>query len=300
MTVKHCFVEGMVYENRRGSFKIICIQDQKMRIQFDDGEQVNTTISDQARILGNMEREQQARQPAKSQRPKYPRWYGSSFTGFQDSDFKDDVTGTRWRSREHLGGAVTARLNSDQIFSSWAIYGQPNIHWATLKHRDPTHTHVQAKFLITLNPHHLNVGFYIERDNQEGAARKDWNSFLKWLSGNNNAHLIHQVMLSHNLQILDPYRLVYPTSLKLMIVPTQAGFEIKNDHESLESFNPEELPKKLEYLALVHSDHWLNILCGRCLTKSTVLASGSDIVSQIVDIFNVLLPAYENVARAYP
>jgi hypothetical protein len=55
----HRFLVGEAFENRRGSFKVVAISGDNMRILFASGEHVDTTTTAQERIITNIEREQQ-------------------------------------------------------------------------------------------------------------------------------------------------------------------------------------------------------------------------------------------------
>ena len=138
------FKVGNKYENRKGLFEVISIKGDSMIIQWENGEKISTDIEFQQTIIEGMERERQESirlEPKDNINPKkiHRRTSncGKKFNGFKESDFKKNVTGTNWRSRSCLGGAVTERLYANKFrFNSWAIYRMPTVHWDDIKHRE--------------------------------------------------------------------------------------------------------------------------------------------------------------------
>jgi hypothetical protein len=123
----HRFEVGGTYENEKGPFKVIALKGDLMRIEWDGGEQLVAKIALQESIQARLEREVRARTAGTT--GSSPTWMGRSFTGLLASDFSDDVTGTHWRSREQLGGAVTRLLAPPEPMNSWSIYQRPDVHW---------------------------------------------------------------------------------------------------------------------------------------------------------------------------
>ncbi len=268
-----------------------------MWITFEDGSSVKTSTEDQERILSNIEREflveaRSSRQKTSTKKTGYPHWYGSSFSGLQESDFNDEVTGTHWRCREQLGGAVTARIKSEKRYNSWSVYGRPEVHWAEVKHRGQERAHVQSKFWVKVNSASLSFGFYIERSNQDNAPRKDWNQFLDWLREPQNASHLHQLMTTQGLSIWDPYFPGYSPSLEVKIQPCPEGFIIQS--ATTQRIDVMEIADTLEQIAQEHPDIWLDILVGVEMPKAEVVAAKSEIAGKIADLFNRLRPIYEN------
>jgi Fe-S cluster assembly scaffold protein SufB len=48
------FVVGQQYENRKGVYEVLEIQGEAMRIRWDNGVEVDTTVDLQSRIIGGM------------------------------------------------------------------------------------------------------------------------------------------------------------------------------------------------------------------------------------------------------
>ena len=115
MSEKIEFEVGHKYENMKGVYEVISINGDSMIIRWESGEQISTPTDLQRRIIERMQRERQERDNEKIQNePKKPKRknrkstskYRSQFKGFEESDFKKNVTETNWRSRSCLGGPV--------------------------------------------------------------------------------------------------------------------------------------------------------------------------------------------------
>ena len=138
---------------------MLSVDGDAMRIRWDTGEEASTSVALQAKILANMNRE--LNDAAARKRGAVPNAFGEFFRGLQLADFADDVTGTHWRSREQLGGAVTKLLDVREPYNSWSIYGRPEIHWASVSRYRLHHPSLQAKFFAKANTVEILVGLYI-------------------------------------------------------------------------------------------------------------------------------------------
>jgi hypothetical protein len=59
------FEIGERYKNMKGTYEVLSIDKDTMRIRWDSGEEVTTTVSLQSRIVKRMRREQQKREEGK-------------------------------------------------------------------------------------------------------------------------------------------------------------------------------------------------------------------------------------------
>jgi len=112
MSEKIEFEVGHKYKNMKGVYEVISINGDSMIIRWKNGEQISTSTDLQRRIIERMQREKQERDNEKMQnQPKEPKRknrkstskYGTQFKGFEESDFKKNVTETNWRSRKEKG-----------------------------------------------------------------------------------------------------------------------------------------------------------------------------------------------------
>jgi len=204
---------GHKYENMKGVYEVISINGDSMIIRWESGEQISTPMDLQRRIIERMQTEKQEGDKKKIQNePKEPKYknkkftskYRAKFKGFEESDFKTNVSETNWRSRSCLGGAVTERLYSDRFnFNSWAVYRMPAIHWADVKHRGRDDIRLQAKFFAQVDENYLYYGFYIERPDNPTDVKNDWNAFISWLKDAKNEYWLNEILSEHNLGIYD-------------------------------------------------------------------------------------------------
>ena len=59
------FEIGKKYENMKGAYEVLSIDRNTMRIRWDSGEEITTTVSLQSKIIMRMRREQRKREEAK-------------------------------------------------------------------------------------------------------------------------------------------------------------------------------------------------------------------------------------------
>ena len=59
------FEIGEKYENMKGTYEVLSIDRNSMRIRWDTGEEITTTVNLQSRIVKRMRREQQKREEGK-------------------------------------------------------------------------------------------------------------------------------------------------------------------------------------------------------------------------------------------
>jgi len=250
------FKVGHKYENVKGVYKVVSIDGDSMVIRWDSGEQVTSTIELQRRIIERMEWERlEASRPRKKKSK-----CGGDFDGLGAGDFKDSVTGTSWRSRASLGGAVTTKLPSDKFkFNSWSIYGTPRIQWLDREHQEHHDTWFQAKFFVQLDEGHLSYGFCIERSDDPKDPKDDWKEFIFWLRDKKNEDWLNGVASNQNLDIRESGKNVSLASL-------------------LES-----LPE----------GRWRSAEIAKRVPKEQVLQRAESIADDISALFETLMPLYE-------
>ena len=59
------FEIGKKYENVKGAYEVLSIDRNTMRIRWDSGEEITTTVDLQSQIIMRMRREQREREEAK-------------------------------------------------------------------------------------------------------------------------------------------------------------------------------------------------------------------------------------------
>ncbi len=286
----HRFTEGSTHENEKGPFRVLKIQGDSMVIEWDSGETVTTPVALQEKIQERMEREVREQTTGKSR--KTPVWMGRSFSGLAATDFKDDVTGTHWRSREQLGGAVAKLLHAKEPVNSWSIYRRPEIHWAAVRRYPMEVAWVQAKFFFRLDEASASFGFYVERSSKRGESRADWLNFVNWIGNESHVAWLHRTLQSTGLNMADPYG-GPEQALNRTIAPAPLGWLVTFTDGRTENIS---LTSLSEYLAAVPDKHWLNIVIGHRVPAADLVAQGHGAASTVAACFNLLLPLYENRA----
>lgn len=284
------FAPGARYENRRGLYEVISIDGDSMRIRWDTREEANTSLALQRKILANMDRE--FTEATEQKRGRVPRAFGEFFRGLDAQDFANDVTGTHWRSREQLGGAVTRLLEVEEPFNSWSIYGRPEVHWASIARYPVHHPSLQTKFFVQINPEQILFGLYVERSEKSTDNQDDWIRFLGWCDNSQNVRWLHEALRQSGSVLTNPYEGAPDLSFNGTIEPVSDGFSWTRAGERT-VFAVDKLPTVLRSLP---SDLSLNTILGRTLGRDAAVAEGAAIALTIAELFNALLPVYQNTS----
>jgi len=283
------FEMGARYENRKGPFEVVRIEGDNMLIRWDDGQEVETTIGDQVRIKRNMERELQGPTPKGKRASKCPAWFGESFVGLKETDFKDDVTGSHWRSREQLGGAVAKALVGADPFISWATYKRPQVHWSTLMRSKAAHSIHRTKFFARVWQEDILIGLYLERPNVMNDPQQDWQHFIQWLKHEQNEDWFRGMLEEQGAILENPYFKSDNSLIEGKFVPAKNGF--------VYSVNGEDQPIPTGKLGMIlgdlPSDRTINLVIGKRITKQECVAQGLGLANTMADFFNALMPVFE-------
>jgi hypothetical protein len=294
MSDKIQFKVGNKYENRKGLFEVISIRGDSMIIQWENGEKISTSIEFQQGIIEEMEKERQGREGIKrkysvnlKKRQGRKLILGNEFNGFKQGDFKGNVTGTTWRRRSCLGGAVTQRLDAGKFdFNSWAVYRRPVIHWADIKHHGSENTWLQAKFLAQLDESNLYYGFYIERSNKPSDKRTDWDAFLSWVKNIENERWLNKISMDNDLSIYDKEQ----RSFKGVIKSRNYHWKIhgqEGEDMNIDSFSA--------FLSTLPEIIWVDLVIVKIENKKEVLNKRESIAEDISKLFEILMPLYKAI-----
>ncbi len=275
------------YENEKGIFTVISIQNDEMIIRWTDGEEIRTEIKLQQRIQTRRRRERMdkdkkatmARISAVSQSRGNPNalWRGLKF-----DDFKDTAAQTTWRGRKQLGGAVTEKMPQSSFnFNSWAFGQKPEVHWSDIKHRGEGDAAQQARFFVRLNHLSLIFGFGVARPDIDGGTSRDWNAFSYWLARPENDDVIRGLSLKNSIVVYDraPFHISELT-------PVNGGWSVNasKEQKSVESI--------ATYFESVHAAGGLDLEVAVKLDKEDAVKRGEEIAGDIAGLFNTLMPLY--------
>lgn len=283
------FQVGQRYENRKGIYEVTSICGDDLEIRSDSGGVIRTSAALQTRILRNMEKEMA--DAAARKRGTSPKSFGEFFRGLSHSDFSNDVTGTHWRSREQLGGAVSRILDVNEPFNSWSIYGRPEVHWGSTNRYRLNHASLQTKFFAKINPKGILFGLYVERSDKRTDNQDDWIRFFSWCEDDRNLEWLHNVMRRTNAIITNPYEEWSDLSFYGTMTPTSSGYIWSRPAEPDLEFAADQLANVLAELS---TKHWLNLVLGRAIGKRDAIAEGEKVAATIAEMFNILLPVYRS------
>jgi len=281
------FKIGQEHENMRGVYKVLAIDRDAMRIRWESGEEVTTTVALQSRIIERMHRERaliRAKRGGKRKQPQ-PSEYASEFEGLKEEDFSEDVAGATWRHYDSLGGAVAVRLNSDKFdIASWPRYGLSAIHWDDLNHRRHDDFRLQAKFFARLDENCLYFGLCIERSNQGKDAKDDWNAFIAWLRDAKNDSWLNKVVYEHDLSIYD---IKEEGAFTGTIMSAGGKWRLFNEGQE------QEIESLADFLDDLTDSTWVDLQIAKIVEKDEVVTHGVEIADDIARLFEMLMPLYE-------
>ena len=64
------FEVGSTYQNVKGNYEVVSIHGESMVIRWDDGDEVETTVDQQRRIIERLKHEESVRQQEKEKKQK--------------------------------------------------------------------------------------------------------------------------------------------------------------------------------------------------------------------------------------
>ena len=281
------FEVGGKYENMKGTYEVLSINEETMQIRWETGEEIETDIDFQRRIIERMEFEQQQLVEKKAKKAKKADGAGRvKFEGLKESDFTKKVSGTIWRRRSCLGGAVKVFSDSDRLdIKSWSIARKPMIQWADVTHRNPEIFNYQGKFFVRLNEDKLFFGYCIERSKKAEKNLGDWDVFLEWLQDGGNEQHLRELAFDRNL-IIYQFNKDGDIAWKINAADGQWRLEKKGQEKTIES-----LPDFLKKLS--EGSRRIDLQIAKSMEKKEVIEKGVGIADDISSIFESLFPIYK-------
>lgn len=280
------FVVDGQYENEKGVFTVLSIHKNEMVIRWEDGEEIRTDIELQRNIQARRQWEQLEKEKAaltvKSGPKSGTARAAAVFEGFKDTDFKNSASGTNWRGRNQLGGAVTHKLQDKKYnFNSWAFANKPEMHWLDTGHHKKQSGENRAKFFARVNKGALFFGFSILRPKEDAGSTENWDAFVQWLAHADNEAAVHTISLENDMAVYDKNR---PESPVLM--PIEGGWQVGGDDKKDTSI------KLTEFLGSLPNSDFVNLEIAKSLQKEDTLSSGKEIAVDIAELFTQLMPLY--------
>lgn len=296
--MRHPFIVGSTYGNNLGEYTVVEISPPNMRVRYADGREQTVTIAVQARIWRRL----QAPPPpvvtdsSSGSRPSRTRSdrRGAAFEGLLETDFKDNVTGTHWRSRDGLGGLVTKKLSAltGQEYTSWAVYRRPEcfIYDPRLPMNSQAEGVKLPKLLIQLTPHEALYGFYIEKSDEPMDDAWYWPRFLTLLAEDRWQRDLERVMIEQGLHwLLD------------LVAAGPTGTYASAGQLTVPSFTPDSsfptFAGFIDHLRSLHSDHWCNLYLVKALDKQQAIDKGTRVADHMAETLAALSPMYVELLR---
>jgi hypothetical protein len=284
------FIVDEKYENEKGIFTVLSIHKNEMVIRWESGEEIRTDIELQRNIQSRRQWEKvQVEKEAKAAMNK--RKAGAKkavFEGFQESDFKNTASGTKWRGRNQLGGAVTHRLTKSKFnMNSWAFANKPEMHWLDTAHQKRQSGDRRARFFVRLDPEMLSYGFSIGQPAGGGDTTKNWDHFMQWLALEDNAAVVHDVALTNEMIII-----AKADSGENPLTPIKGGWQVGDIKKKHAVGKIADLIEKL----VVGGSGTLEL--GQRMDKKDAVAGGADIAVRIAQLFSQLMPLYEGALES--
>jgi hypothetical protein len=277
------------YKNEKGIFTVISIDKDEMVIRWESGEEISTAIELQRRIQERRMREklfQEAKHRA-AKSGKKAGGKGAVFTGFQPDDFKKSATGTKWRGRGQLGGAVTKRLSDSRLdFNSWAYGHNPEMHWFDIAHRRKEGSEYQAKFFVRVDAQFLYYGFYVVRTGQTDQTEKDWSAFYEWLQHQDNDQMLQKMVDEQQLTVHDRNR---PAFGQLLSKDGAWHVEIGEKQASVDML--------IAHFESVPAADGIDLEVFRKINKDEAVAREVNIADDIAELFMAIMPLYRAVLK---
>jgi hypothetical protein len=282
------FIVGETYENMKGLYEVLSIDGENMRIRWESGEEITTEIDFQRRVIERMKQEEQILANKKKAAKKKSKTSRNRFEGFTEGDFSGQITGTTWRRRTGLGGAVSLPSSGNRLnIKSWSVARKPMIEWADVKHRKGTGNNLQSKFFASLDQDQLHFGFSLERSKSKPGAEDECEAFLGWLEDQENEKWLKELAESENLTLTDEKNEgVFPG--KLISKSEKWCFPHDEDSPAIES-----LSKFLN--EIFTNSQAIELHISKSIPKDQVLDAGEKIADIISSLFKAMIPLYENI-----
>ena len=267
------------YENEKGIFTVISIHRNEMVIRWESGEEIRTGIELQRNIQARRQWEEMNRK-AKFSKKSSAAGKKDGFTGFLPGDFKNSASGTSWRGRTQLGGAVAALLPRDRFtFNSWAFAQKPELHWQDTDHRRNAGA-AGARFFVRLTPSELIYGLCVQRSQEDGNESADWTNFSEWAAQDDSNHMLLTMADENALRIYDRNR-----PISGILTYSENGWFSEDESKS------KGIPLA-EVIELMSDNGNALFEVSHTVDKVDAVARGKEMVDDVSKLFSQLIPIY--------
>jgi hypothetical protein len=281
------FKVGEKYENVKGVYEVLSIDGDIMRIRWESGEEITTEIDFQKRIIERIQEEQELLNHRKNAARKRSAFQGSQFEGFTDDDFSGHVTGSTWRRRTGIGGAVSFSSSATRLnIKSWSVARKPMVQWADVQHRKEYGCNIQGKFFVSLDPEQLEFGFCLERSGKMDYKTDEFELLMKWLKNRENEDWLKALAEKEDLAVFDA-RSEGDSSGKLVVRNGKWCLVLPEKVQDVDSLSV--------FMKDAFNSSTVELHIAKHITKVQVLDAGAKIAEDISSLFEMLIPLYEHV-----
>jgi hypothetical protein len=288
----HLFEVGKAYENMKGCYTVLSISPPKMQIQYEDGSQSTADIAIQERIWERIQHELALAQQEYERRTRVNR-PAITFSGLTEGDFKGNVTGTNWRSREGLAGLVSQQLSdmSGIGFTSCAIYRRPQffVYPPHLPMFNQAEGVKLPKFVVQLSSEAMLYGFYIEKSDEVMDSHWRWPVLLNLLSDAKWQEKLGQTMADGQLSWMwrTEEKIGETGQYRLSPLTVISSFGQGSEFGSLADL--------ADHLHGLPEKQWCNLFLAKTMDKPEAIELGDRVARPISRTFNALTPFYSQL-----
>ena len=290
---------GRRYRNSNGEYELVNIDGMWASVRYDNGRETRHLLAaleihqrnaDAGIAAAAAARTTAAKAPTRARPAAAKR---RPATPLQASDFRRDVAGTSWRSRDGFGGLIMQQLadRTGRDFRSHAVFRRAQVLYGQPPRFAPSDAEKlnfrKAKFEFRLDDDSAAYGFYVERPDRAMDPSWEWPHFLAALRRPELAEPLAAAMRAHDL------RWEVVRSLGEEVIDTRhvlPGQPLAGGGRDLTwaAFADE--------LAAAADDEWLDVRLHTITGRDDALAQGLDLAGRVVTVYQALLPLYDACA----
>jgi hypothetical protein len=303
--MSHPFEEGKTYRNRIGEYVVESIEGDRMEVRYTDGGTLSTSVRIQRRIWENIQfeekmvREEERQRLAQEERLEARERARQAklipkFEGFEEADFEFKTRGIAWTSRKKLGQVMAYKL-SNQIkgpYEAWIVPRKSAVHVARGKKYDREHRDRNSAFFVSASHEGMSCGFYMSKPEGKPRVAWPWPRTLAALEeGDKLRRTVRAGMKDHDLSF-EVYAQEASYGLVGQVTFQTRGFEWRS------STADQEVTRKMTWKTLLEALQELSgkrceLYLSKHVSVEDALQAGADISSQILEVFEVLMPLYD-------
>jgi hypothetical protein len=307
--MSHPFEVGKTYRNRAGEYVVQAIEGERMRIRYDDGRTLVTSVQVQARIWENIQFEkqmarteerrrqaQEARREARQRTARARRVRAKpSFDGLEESDFEEKKRGIAWSSRKELGRVLAYELTqrTGGSFAHWIVPRQSKIDIGLKEHYDKESSETNAAFSVTVDEEGVLYGFRVGRPSGKARADWPWSRLVASLADAEPVRKALHAALDKQGLNLDVYAMEVSYGPVGRITAEDDGFLWQHEDAGQEVTRHMSGEEVAEYLQSVAPSRRCDLYVGKRLSPQMALQAGAIIATVVTSVFESLMPLYE-------